>query len=151
MLLPTIFGESLFDDFDRFMDFPSRELENINKQLYGKHAASVMKTDVHEHDDMYELDIDLPGFKKEEISLSLENGNLVVGASKNLNKDEKSKEGKLIRQERYTGSMQRTFYIGEDVTEEEVKAKFEDGVLKLTIPKKDAQKTVEQKKVIAIE
>lgn len=151
MLLPTIFGESLFDDFDRFMDFPSRELENINKQLYGKHAASVMKTDVHEHDDMYELDIDLPGFKKEEISLSLENGNLVVGASKNLNKDEKSKEGKLIRQERYTGSMQRTFYIGEDVTEEEVKAKFEDGVLKLTIPKKDAPKTVEQKKVIAIE
>ncbi len=151
MLLPTIFGESLFDDFDRFMDFPSRELENINKQLYGKHAASVMKTDVHEHDNMYELDIDLPGFKKEEISLSLENGNLVVGASKDLNKDEKSKEGKLIRQERYAGSMQRTFYIGEDITEEEVKAKFEDGVLKLNIPKKDAQKTVEQKKIIAIE
>ena len=151
MLLPTIFGESLFDDFDRFMDFPSRELENINKQLYGKHAASVMKTDVHEHDNMYELDIDLPGFKKEEISLSLENGNLVVGASKDLNKDEKSKEGKLIRQERYAGSMQRTLYIGEDITEEEVKAKFEDGVLKLNIPKKDAQKTVEQKKIIAIE
>ncbi len=151
MLLPTIFTESLFDDFDRFMDLPSRELENINKQLYGKHAASVMKTDVHEHDNMYELDIDLPGFKKEEISLSLENGNLVVAASKNLNKDEKSKEGKLIRQERYAGSMQRTFYIGEDVTEEEVKAKFEDGVLKLNIPKKDAQKAVEQKKVIAIE
>lgn len=152
MLLPAIFGESLFDDFDRLMELPvSRDFDDIDKKLYGKHAARVMKTDVHEHDNAYELDIDLPGFKKEEINLSLENGYLSVSATKNLDKDEKNNEGKLIRQERYAGSMQRSFYVGENITEEEVKAKFENGVLKLTIPKKDPQKAVEQKKYIAIE
>ncbi len=152
MLFPAIFGESLFDDFDRFLDFPEPgNFPDIDKKLYGKHAARVMKTDVHEHDDVYELDIDLPGFKKDEINLDLENGYLTVGAAKSLDKDETSKEGKLIRQERYAGSMQRSFFVGENISEDEVKAKFEDGVLKLTIPKKDQQKAVEQKKHIAIE
>ncbi len=152
MLLPRIFGESLFDDFDELMNFPrTRSFEDIDKKIYGKNAARVMKTDVHEHDTAYELDIDLPGFNKDEINLSLENGYLIVGAAKSLDKDEKNDEGKLIRQERYSGSMQRSFYVGSDITEEDVKAKFENGVLKLTVPKKEAQKVVEQKKYIAIE
>ena len=142
MLLPSIFGERLLDDW---MDFP-----DIDRKLYGKHAANVMKTDVREHDGGYEVDIDLPGFKKEEISLSLENGYLSVNAAKGLDKDEKDKKGKLIRQERYAGSMTRSFYVGEAITEQEVKAKFENGVLQLSIPKKEAPK-VPEKKLIAIE
>ena len=147
MLLPSIFGESLLDDW---MDFPRMEFPDIDRKLYGKHAANVMKTDVHEHDDAYEVDIDLPGFKKDEINLSLENGYLTVNAAKGLDKEEKDKKGKLIRQERYAGSMQRSFYVGEAVTEQEVKAKFENGVLQLNIPKKEAAK-VPAKKLIAIE
>ena len=148
MLLPSIFGENLFDDW---MDFPKwDDFKNIDRKLYGKHAANVMKTDVYEHDDAYEIVIDLPGFKKDELSISLENGYLSVAASKGLDKDEKNKKGRIIRQERYAGSMQRSFYVGENVTEEDVKAKFEDGVLKLTIPKKEAKKPPETK-TIAIE
>ncbi len=147
MLLPSIFGENLFDDW---MDFPRMDFPDIDRKLYGKHAANVMKTDVHEHDDGYEMDIDLPGFKKDEINLSLENGYLTVSAAKGLDKEKKDKKGKIIRQERYAGSSQRSFYVGEAITEEDVKARFEDGVLKLSIPKKDAKK-VPEKKLIAIE
>lgn len=148
MLLPSIFGESLLDDW---MDFPRmRDFDDIDKKLYGKHAAHMMKTDVHEHDTGYEIDIDLPGFKKDEIQLSLENGYLIVEATKGLDKDEKDKKGKLIRQERYAGSMQRSFYVGEEVTEEDIKAKYEDGVLKLSVPKKETPK-VPEKKTILIE
>ena len=150
MLYPSIFNENLFDDLMDF-HFPEfREFDNIDKKLYGRHAAHVMKTDVHEHEDCYEVDIDLPGFKKEEITLNLENGYLIVGASKGLDKDEKTKKGRLIRQERYAGAMQRSFYVGEHITEEDIKAKFEDGVLKLTVPKREAPK-VPEKKTILIE
>jgi len=150
MLYPSIFNENLFDDLMDF-HFPEfRDFENIDKKLYGRHAAHVMKTDVHEHEDCYEVDIDLPGFKKEEITLNLENGYLVVGAAKGLDKDEKTKKGRLIRQERYAGAMQRSFYVGEHLTEEDIKAKFEDGVLKLTVPKREAPK-VPEKKTILIE
>ena len=148
MLLPSIFGENLLDDW--MMDFPRMDFGDVDRKLYGKRAAQVMKTDVHEHDDKYELDIDLPGFKKDEIKLSLENGYLSVSAAKGLDKEEKDKKGKLIRQERYSGSMQRSFFIGKAVTEEDIKAKFEDGVLKLEIPKKEAPK-VPEKKTIMIE
>jgi HSP20 family molecular chaperone IbpA len=109
-----------------------------------------MKTDVHEHDDKYELDIDLPGFKKDEIKLTLENGYLSVSAAKGLDKEEKDKKGKLIRQERYSGAMQRSFYVGDAVTQEDVKAKFEDGVLRLSIPKNE-EKKVPEKQYISIE
>ncbi len=126
------------------------DLPDIDRKLYGKHAANVMKTDVREHDGGYEVDIDLPGFKKDEISLSLENGYLSINAAKGLDKDEKDKKGKLIRQERYAGSMTRSFYVGEAITEQEIKAKFENGVLQLSIPKKEAPK-VPEKKLIAIE
>ncbi|MCR5000748.1 MAG: Hsp20/alpha crystallin family protein [Lachnospiraceae bacterium] len=142
MLLPSIFGESLLDDW---MDFG-----NVDRKLYGRHAANVMKTDVHEHDEGYELDIDLPGFKKDEIKLSLDNGYLSVSAAKSLDKDKKNIKGKIIRQERYAGSMQRSFYVGDALTETDIKAKFEDGVLKLSIPKKEPEKLPEAK-TIAIE
>ncbi|MCR5213781.1 MAG: Hsp20/alpha crystallin family protein [Eubacterium sp.] len=147
MLLPSIFGESLLDDW---MDFPKFDFEDVDRKLYGKRAAQMMKTDVHEHDEAYELDIDLPGFKKDEIKLTLENGYLSVSAAKGLDKEEKDKKGKLIRQERYAGAMQRSFYVGDAVVEEDIKAKFEDGVLKLNIPKKEAEK-IPEKKYIAIE
>ena len=148
MLLSSIFGESLLDDW---MDFPFED-EFFGRQnpLYGKHAKNIMKTDVRETEDSYELDIDLPGFKKENINAELKDGYLTVTANKGLDKDEKDKEGKYIRQERYTGTCARTFYVGEGVTQEDIHAKFEDGILKLSVPKKDA-KAVEQKKYISIE
>lgn len=146
MLYPRIFNENLFDDL---MNFEWPAFPDIDRKLYGKHADRVMKTDVHEHDDQYEVDIDLPGFKKEEIHLALENGYLTVGASKGVDKEEKTRKGKLIRQERYTGSMQRSFYVGEGLSEEDIKARFEDGVLKLTVPKKAP--ALPEKKTIMIE
>ena len=146
MLMPRIFGENLFDEW---MRFPwERDLESTEKQLYGKHAGHVMKTDIHEHEDSYEVAIDLPGFKKDEINLTLENGYLTVNASKGLNKEETDKKGRVIRQERYAGAMQRSYYVGETLTEEDIKAKFEDGVLKLTVPKKDAPKLPEKKTIL---
>ena len=107
-----------------------------------------MKTDVQEHDNQYEVDIDLPGFKKEEVNLELENGYLTVSAAKGLDKDEQTKEGKMIRQERYAGAMQRSFYVGENITAEDVQAKMEDGVLKLLVPKKEAPKLPEKQTIM---
>ena len=146
--MPSIFGENLFDDW---MDFPfEREFWGRKNPLYGKNAKNMMKTDIREHDAGYELDIDLPGFKKDEINVDLENGYLTISAAKGLDKDEKDQEGKYIRRERYAGAMQRSFYVGDVVTHEDIKAKFEDGILRLSIPKKDA-KAIETKKTIAIE
>ena len=148
MLMPSIFGENLFDDW---MDFPfEREFFGGRNPLYGKREKNLMKTDVRETEGTYELDIDLPGFKKENVQAELKDGYLTISASKGLDKDEKDKEGLYIRQERYSGTCQRCFYVGEAVTQEEIHAKFEDGILKLSIPKKDA-KAVEEKKYIAIE
>ncbi|HIS06488.1 MAG TPA: Hsp20/alpha crystallin family protein, partial [Candidatus Choladocola avistercoris] len=118
--------------------------------LYGKRAKNMMKTDIREHDDGYEIDIDLPGFKKDEIQAQLKDGYLTVSAAKGLDKDEKDKKGNYIRQERYAGAMSRSFYVGDGVTQEEIKAKYEDGILKLSIPKKSGEK-VEAKNKIAIE
>ena len=147
MLMPSIFGDNLFDD--DWMDFPfDRDFWGKKNPLYGKNANRVMKTDIREHDRGYELDVDLPGFKKDEIKVELENGYLTISAAKGLDKDEQDKQGKYIRRERYAGAMQRSFYVGDAVTEEDVKAKFEDGILRLSIPKKDA-KAVETKKTIA--
>ena len=149
MLYPRIFNDSIFDDL-MDMTFPTfRDMEDVDKKLYGKNAPHVMKTDVHEHDDRYEVDIDLPGFKKDEIGLSLENGYLTVTAAKGLDTDHNDKQGKLIRRERYAGSMQRSFYVGKNLDETDIKAKFEDGVLKLNVPKKEAK--LPEKKVIMIE
>ena len=146
-MLPSIFRENLFDDWFSFPTFP--EFRDVDRKLYGRHAPHEMKTDVHEHEDHYTVDVDLPGFKKDEIQLSLEGGYLTVSAAKGLEKEEE-KKGKLIRQERYSGAMQRSFYVGEALTEEDIGAKFENGVLSLNIPKKDVKKLPE-KKVIQIE
>ena len=147
MLMPSIFGESLFDDW--FDDF-DRQMQHMDRRLYGRNAKREMKTDVREKEDGYEIDMDLPGFKKDQVELSLENGYLTVTANKGFDKDEKDDKGRMIRQERYAGSMQRSFYVGDNMTEEDVKARFEDGVLHLNLPKKDAKK-VPEKKTICIE
>ena len=148
MLMSGIFGENLFDDF---WGFPTeRELANLDKRLYGKHSDLLMKTDVQENETDYELEIDLPGFKKDQINVKLEEGYLTISASKGHDVDKKDKHGKIIRQERYSGAMQRSFYVGESVKVEDVKAKFEDGVLKLTIPKKEL-KALPGNNTIAIE
>ena len=148
MLMPSIFNDNVFDDF---FDFPFYD-DKAEKKLYGHHAANLMKTDIQEHDDGYTLEMDLPGFKKEEIQIELNNGYMTISAAKGLDEDEKDKKsGKYIRRERYTGSCQRSFYVGEDVTEEDIKAEFKHGILKLFIPKKEAKPAVEQKKYIAIE
>ena len=151
MLMPSVFGENLFDDWmDSFDDF-DRYFFGKKNPLYGKHAKNMMKTDVKETDDSYEVDIDLPGFKKDEINATLEDGYLTVSATKGLDKDEKDKKGKYIRKERYAGAMSRSFYVGDGVTQDEVKAKYENGILKLSIPQKAEQKAVEDTKHIAIE
>ena len=157
MMTPSIFGENLFDElFDDFFDFPvldDKAMQKAQRKLYGRHAANMMKTDVQEHDDHYEVDIDLPGFKKEELSLELKDGYLAISAAKGLDEDEKEKKtGKFVRRERYAGSMSRSFYVGEDIKQEDIHAKYESGVLKLSIPKAEEKKPeIEEKKYIAIE
>ena len=144
MLMPSIFGENLFDDW---MDF---SFPDIDKTLYGKHAKNMMKTDVKETDQGYEVAIDLPGFKKDEIKLELDDGYLTISAEKGLDKDEKDKENRYIRRERYAGSMSRSFYVGESLTEQDIHAKYENGILTLDVPKED-KKAVPEKRYIAIE
>ena len=145
MLMPSIFGANLFNDDWMNFGFPE-----VDKALYGKHASHEMKTDVKETDSGYEVDIDLPGFKKDEINVQLDNGYLSISAAKGLDKEEKNKEGKYIRKERYAGAMSRSFYVGDALTQEDIKAKYESGILRLSIPKKEA-KQVEATKRIAIE
>ena len=152
MMLPSVFGENLFDDW---FDFPFgkgfwEDREGEKNALYGKNAKNLMKTDVKEQEGGYEVAIDLPGFKKDEIAVNLENGYLMVTASKNESSDEKDEKGRYIRRERYSGSCSRSFYVGDAITEEDIHAKYEDGILKLDFPKKET-KQVEQKKYIAIE
>lgn len=153
MLRPSIFGESLFDDW--MDDFPfGKEFEKAmfpaKDPLYGKHAKNMMKTDVKETENGYEVAIDLPGFKKDEVKIHLDHGYLTIAAAKGLDKDEEAKKGKYIRRERYAGSMSRSFYVGEGVKQSDIHAKYEDGILKLDIPKQD-KKAVEESKYISIE
>ena len=145
MLMPSIFGANLFDDFFDF-GFPdfSKAEDQIDKKLYGHHAKNLMAVDVNENDDGYEMIVDLPGFSKDEISAKLENGYLTISAAKGLDNDEQNKEtGKYIRRERYAGACQRSFYIGEEIKQEDIKAEFKHGILTLIIPKK--QPKIEQK------
>ena len=145
--LPAVFGENMmdvFNDFDR--DF-FRGFGRPEHMLYGKNADRMMKTDVRETETGYEVDVDLPGFKKEEIHLDLLNGYLTISTEKTLENKEEQK-GKVIRQERYSGAMQRSFYVGKHVTEEDIQAKYEDGVLSITVPKKEAPKAPEKKPIL---
>ena len=144
MLMPSIFGENLFDDF--FNDFPfydyDKEMKNTEKKLYGRKASHVMKTDIRELDNGYEVVVDLPGFTKDEVQATLENGYLTISAEKGLDKDEKEKEnGRYIRKERYAGACRRSFYVGEDITEEDIKAELKDGYLTVTSETSKEDKT----------
>ena len=142
-MLPSIFGENLLDDW---FDFPmEKDFFGGRNPLYGKHAKNLMKTDVRETENSYELDIDLPGFKKDEIQASVENGYLTISAAKGLDKDEKDKEGNYIRRERYAGECSRSFYVGDGLTENDIQARYEDGILKLSVPKQVAQPAPEKK------
>ena len=132
-MLPSIFGENLFDDF--FSDPFGMMVPQGRDPLYGKHAKNLMKTDVRETESTYELDVDLPGFTKDEVNVELKNGYLTIQAAKGLDKDQSDKKGKYIRQERYAGACSRTFYVSEGVEPEDVTAKFENGILQLSIPK----------------
>lgn len=159
MLMTSLFNDN-FDLFDRFYDDPwfgfnDRDFKNMEKKLYGHRAKNVMSTDIKESDNGYEMMIDLPGFTKEEVSAELENGYLTISAAKGLNNDkaeseEEAQKGNYIRRERYVGSCQRSFYVGDAVKKEDIKAKFEHGILTLNIPKKEA-KEIENNKYIAIE
>lgn len=140
MLMPSLFGDGLFEDL---MDFAA-------PRMHRGSAGNVMRTDIRETDNGYELDIDLPGFKKEDLKLELKDGYLTVNAETKTDKDEQDNNGRYVRRERYYGSMSRSFYVGENLTEEDIRAKFEDGILKLSVPKEQPKK-VEEKKYIAIE
>lgn len=149
MMMPSIWGENLFDDF--MNDFRLPAFPDVDKELYGKHAKNLMKTDVKETEKGYEVDMDLPGFKKDEIKASVENGYLTISAARGLDEDEKDKKsGKYIRRERYAGACERSFYVGEGISQDDIKASFQHGILKLFIPK-EPEKSVEEKKYVAIE
>jgi HSP20 family molecular chaperone IbpA len=147
MLAPSIFEENFIDDL---FGFPMNEFDDMERKLYGRKANRMMKTDIREKDDNYEVSVDLPGFKKEEITVELDNGYLTISAAKGLDKDE-NKKGKLIRQERYAGSMTRSFYIGDNVEKGDIEATYRHGVLTLTVPKKALEKKIPEKNLIAIE
>lgn len=146
MLMPSIFGENLFDDF--FEDF-ARPAKRVVK--YNTPTANVMRTDVKESEAGYELGIELPGYKKEEVTAELKDGNLTIKAITNSEKEEKDENGKYIRRERFSGNCSRTFYVGENIEQTDIKAKFEDGILKVFVPKKEVKPAVEEKKFITIE
>ena len=148
-MMPSIFGENLFDEFFDD-DFPMIPMRSIRNPLYGKNAKNLMKTDVRETDNTYELDVDLPGFKKDEVQLDLKDGYLTISAAKGLDKDQEDKKGKYIRQERYSGACSRSFFVGERIEPRDVSAKFEDGILRVSLPKQ-VKKELPRNSTIAIE
>ena len=145
MLMPSIFGENLFDDFDNWMNF---SFPDVDKELYGKHAKNMMKTDIRDVDGNYELEIDLPGFKKENVKIQLKNGYLNIQATREEKKDDK---GKYVRRERYTGTCNRSFYVGSSIKHEDIHAKYENGILHVTFPKEETKKEAEEKKFVSID
>lgn len=149
MMMPSIFRENLFDNFMEDFAFPT--FSDVDKALYGKNAKNLMKTDVKETDDDYIVDIDLPGFKKEEIQMQLDNGYLTVSASKGLDKDETDNAGNYVRRERFSGSMSRSFYVGSHVKEEDIHPRYENGILTFSLPKEEKRAVEEKKRYIAIE
>ncbi|WP_230398418.1 Hsp20/alpha crystallin family protein [Novisyntrophococcus fermenticellae] len=151
MLAPGVFGRDLFEDFFNDPWFDDKDFRRVEKKLYGHHAKNMMNTDVKETETGYKLVMDLPGFKKDEIQVSLENGYLSIRASKGLDEDKEDKNsGKYIHRERYAGACQRSFYVGKELRQEDIQASFKHGILKLDIPKPD-KKQIEANKYIAIE
>ena len=150
MLMPSIFGENLFDD--DWMNFPfEQDFLGKKNPLYGKHAKNLMKTDIRDVDGNYELEIDLPGFKKEDVKIQLKNGYLNIQATREEKKDEKDDKGKYVRRERYTGTCNRSFYVGSSIKHEDIHAKYENGILHVTFPKEETKKEAEEKKFVSID
>ena len=151
MLMPSVFGKDLFDDFFDFPFYDDGDMEKMQKKLYGHRGKNLMKTDVQESDDSYLMEMDLPGFSKDDVKVSLKDGYLTIRAEKGLDEEQKDeKSSKYIRRERYAGTCERSFYVGEEVTQQDIKASFSHGILKLDIPKKEAKK-IEQNNFISIE
>ncbi len=154
MMVPRIFNDNLFDTWfdDEFFwpEFRRETPKTDGKKTYAQRPAAIMKTDVKETENGYEAAIDLPGFKKEDVTCELKDGYLTVSATKNVDNSEKDEEGRYIRRERYTGSQSRSFYVGEHLTEDDIRASFEDGILKLDIPKKDVQQVEEKRHFVQI-
>ncbi len=150
MLAPRLFTENLFDEWFGDLDLMDREMERLDRKLYGKRAGRQMLTDVREHEDHYDVQIDLPGFKKEDINVDLNDGYLTVSACKDHDQEQKDSKGKVIRQERYSGMMSRSFYVGDDVTGDQIHGRYEGGVLTLSVPKKEQEK-IENSSRIMIE
>ena len=145
MLFPTVYGENLFVDLDNMFGLTFYEGEARRDPLFGKNASRIMKTDIRETDTSYELDVDLPGFKKEDIQAHLKDGYLTITAQKGLERDQKEeKTGRYIRRERYSGSCSRSFYVGEHIREEDIDAKFENGILQISVPKKAPEVPVQK-------
>ena len=150
MMMPSIFGENLFDD--DWMNFPfEQDFWGKKNPLYGKHAKNMMKTDIRDVDGNYELEIDLPGFKKEDVKIQLKNGYLNIQATREEKKDEKDDKGKYVRRERYTGTCNRSFYVGSSIKHEDIHAKYENGILHVTFPKEETKKEAEEKKFVSID
>ena len=148
LYMPSVFGESLMDDW---FDGVEKNFFGKKNPVYGHNAPNMMKTDVREVEEGYEMDVELPGFTKDDIHIALDQGYLKIEAQKNVDKEEKDeKSGKVIRRERYSGSLARTFYVGQNLTEEDIHAKLTDGVLHLTFPKEE-KRAIPEKKTIAIE
>lgn len=149
MLFPTVYGENLFDDLDDMFGLTSYEGQRRHDPLFGKNASRIMKTDIRETEKTYELDVDLPGFKKEDIQAQLKDGYLTITANKGVEHNEQDqKSGRYIRRERYSGSCSRSFYVGENITEEDIEAKFENGILQVTVPKKAPEVSVQKQIMI---
>ncbi len=140
MLFPSVFRDNLFNDFDDIMDWPTVSTD-----------PTLMKSDVKDADDHYELTMDLPGFSKDDVKLQLKDGVLNFEATTNKSNDEKDKDGKYLRRERFQGTCSRSFYVGKDVSEDDIKAKFDNGVLTVCVPKKEAKPEVEDNHLIQIE
>lgn len=154
MLVPRIFDDHVFDDFFDDFGFPfynDKDMKRAEKKLYGRRGKDLMKTDIRESEEGYELEMDLPGFKKEEVHATLDNGYLTIHAEKGMEHEEEKKKANYIRRERYTGACERTFYVGDHLKEEDIKGEFKHGILKLYIPKTVAKPEVEEKKYITIE
>ena len=150
MLMPSIFGENLFDDFFTPFYYDDKDEKKAEKKLYGRRAQNLLKTDIKEKPEGYELIVDVPGFKKDEVKVALKDGYLTVSAAKGLDEDDEDKKGHYIRRERYAGSMSRSFYVGENMKEEDIHAKYENGILTLDVPT-EQKKAVPEKRYIAIE
>lgn len=146
MMMPSIFRDNLFDSLMGDFAFP-----DISRALYGKSAKNLMNTDVQETDSDFIVDIDLPGFKKDEIKMQLTNGTLTVNASRSMDRDEKNENGSYVRRERYAGSMSRSFYVGNHVTEEDIHPRYENGILTFHIPKEQPETVSEKEHYISIE